>query len=176
MVNYMVPKPRGPTNVPHHALTCLRALAARGLGDRISLGGAFGLLHYIDHRPTHAVGARWSPSATSQDRQEVLAAVEEAMRSLGHLRRRSWGDVVSIELIQEAETVFSFQIAKRPAQLLPSAPAGWTEVLLDSFPDLVASKMVALVERGAPRDVRDIFALCDAGLITPAGCWQLWQQ
>lgn len=48
--------------------------------------------------------------------------------------------------------------------------------MLDSFPDLVASKMVALVERGAPRDIRDIFALCDAGLITPAGGWQLWQQ
>ena len=34
--------------------------------------------------------------------------------------------------------------------------------------------MVALVERGAPRDFRDIHAVCQAGLITPRGCWTLW--
>jgi len=49
-------------------------------------------------------------------------------------------------------------------------------VLLDSFPDLVASKMVALVERGAPRDVRDIYAVCQAGLATPPECWALWRR
>jgi hypothetical protein len=49
-------------------------------------------------------------------------------------------------------------------------------VALDSFPDVVASKMVALIERGAPRDFRDVFALCDAGLTTPEECWQVWQQ
>ncbi len=36
--------------------------------------------------------------------------------------------------------------------------------------------MVALVERGAPRDFRDIFALCQAGLTTPAECWRWWRQ
>jgi hypothetical protein len=47
--------------------------------------------------------------------------------------------------------------------------------MLDSFPDLLASKMVALVERGAPRDVRDI-AVCQAGLATPQECWELWRR
>jgi hypothetical protein len=32
-------------------------------------------------------------------------------------------------------------------------------VLLDSFPDLLTRKVVALVERGVPRDLRDIFAV-----------------
>jgi len=49
-------------------------------------------------------------------------------------------------------------------------------VLLDSLPDLLASKMVALVERGAPRDVRDIYAVCQAGLATPQECWELWRR
>jgi len=49
-------------------------------------------------------------------------------------------------------------------------------VLLDSFPDVLASKMVALVERGAPRDVRDIYALCQAGRTTPQQCWKLWRR
>jgi hypothetical protein len=84
--------------------------------------------------------------------------------------------VTSIELMDGTQTVFSFQIAHRSAQLEPSQPVPWTEVLLDSFTDLVASKMVALVERGAPRDFRDIYALCQAGLITPSLCWQRWRE
>jgi len=64
----------------------------------------------------------------------------------------------------------------RSAQLEPSAPAPWTDVLLDSFPDLLASKVVALVERGAPRDFRDVYALCQVGLTTPQECWSLWRR
>ena len=35
--------------------------------------------------------------------------------------------------------------------------------------------MVALVERGAPRDFRDIYVLCRSGLKTAADCWSLWR-
>lgn len=72
--------------------------------------------------------------------------------------------------------MFSFQIAERSAQLEPSALTPWTNVLLDSFSDLVASKMVALVERGAPRDFRDVYSLCRAGMTTPDKCWGLWRR
>jgi len=44
------------------------------------------------------------------------------------------------------------------------------------LPDLIATKMVALVERGAPRDFRDIYALCQAGLTSVADCWGLWRE
>ncbi len=74
------------------------------------------------------------------------------------------------------KTVFSFQIASRSAQLQPTTTLPWSDVALDRLPDLVASKMVALVERGAPRDFRDIYYLCHAGLMTPADCWKLWRQ
>jgi hypothetical protein len=36
--------------------------------------------------------------------------------------------------------------------------------------------MAALVERSAPRDSRDIYAPCRAGLTTPQGCPQFWRQ
>jgi hypothetical protein len=36
--------------------------------------------------------------------------------------------------------------------------------------------MVALVDRGAPRDFRDVYTVCQAGLATAAHCWALWQQ
>jgi len=102
--------------------------------------------------------------------------LKDALATAGNVRVRTWGDVVSIELMRGAKKVFSFQIAQRTAQLQPSSPAPWTNVLLDSFADLLASKMVALVERGAPRDFRDVYTVCLGGLATPAECWRLWRE
>lgn len=42
----MQPIPRRPTHLPAYAELCLTALAAQQLGDKLSLGGAFALLHY----------------------------------------------------------------------------------------------------------------------------------
>jgi hypothetical protein len=172
----MVKQPRRPEHTADYAEACLRALAAAGLGDKISLGGAFGLLHYLDYRPTHDVDAWWDVSATMEEQRRAIGVIQATLETFGTVSVRSWGDVVSVELVQEERVVFSFQIARRSAQLEPSAPAPWVDVLLDSFPDLLASKMVALVERGVPRDFRDIFALCQAGLTTPEACWELWRR
>lgn len=169
-------QPHRPKHLSVFAEICLKALADRGLGAKISVGGAIGLLHYWDYRPTHDVDAWWTPSATQEERQEVISAVRVSLQVHGRVKERRWGDVVSIELWQEGKSVFSFQIAERSAQLRPSNSAPWAEVLLDSFPDLVASKMVALVERGAPRDFRDIHALCQAGLTDPAQAWRWWRE
>ncbi|MFQ6015945.1 MAG: nucleotidyl transferase AbiEii/AbiGii toxin family protein [Anaerolineae bacterium] len=154
----------------------MQTLAAQGLGEKISLGGALGLLHYLDYRPTHDVDAWWAASATSEDQRQVIRVIETTLESFGQIKTRAWGDVVSVELLCEGKAIFSFQIARRSVQLEPPALAPWTAVLLDSFPDLLASKMVALVERGAPRDFRDIYALCQAGLTTPRECWDLWRR
>jgi hypothetical protein len=169
-------QPQRPKFLPIYAEACLQSLANLGLGDKISLGGALGLLHYLDYRPTDDVDAWWISSATESEQERVIATIETALQAYGHVRRRAWGDVISIELAQAEQIVFSFQIARRSAQLRSPAPMPWTNVLLDSYPDLVASKMVALVERGAPRDFRDIHALCQAGLATAGQCWQWWQE
>ncbi|MBL7199140.1 MAG: nucleotidyl transferase AbiEii/AbiGii toxin family protein [Anaerolineae bacterium] len=169
-------QPSRPTHLSLYAEACLRSLVANELGDRISLGGAFGLLHYLDYRPTHDVDAWWVVSATAQERQFVIDTITTTLESFGQVRTRAWGDVVSVELSQEGRVAFSFQIASRSAQLEPPSFAPWADVLLDSFADLMASKMVALVERGAPRDFRDIYALCQARLTTPSECWKLWRQ
>jgi hypothetical protein len=165
-----------PRNVPDYADLCLKAISEANLGDRISLGGAFGLLHYLDYRTTYDVDAWWVSTASTQERQMVVNAVVEALTPFGEVRTRTWGDVVSIELTGEKRKVFSFQIAERSAQLQPSEPLPWAHSLLDSLDDLIASKMVALVERGAPRDFRDIHAVCRAGLVTIERCWELWRQ
>ncbi len=170
------PLPRRPSYLSDYAQVCLQDLAEGGLGDKISVGGALGLLHYLDYRPTHDVDAWWDASATAEDQRQVIQTVKATLKSFGSVKTRAWGDVTSIELAPEGQTIFSFQIARRSAQLEPSAPAPWTDVQLDSFADLAASKMVALVERGAPRDFRDIYALNQAGLITPHRCWALWRR
>ncbi|MEW6743893.1 MAG: nucleotidyl transferase AbiEii/AbiGii toxin family protein [Planctomycetota bacterium] len=154
----------------------MRALVERGLGTKISLGGAFGLLHYLDYRTTYDLDGWWTDSASREDQGQIVAVLEVTLSSFGSVRTRRWGDVVSVELEKDHRKVFSFQIASRGALLEPCVVAPWTEVLLDSLPDLVASKMVALVERGAPRDFRDIHAVCQAGLVTPRECWTLWQR
>jgi hypothetical protein len=160
-----------------HAEACLQALAEKGLGDKISLGGALGLSYYVEHRPTHDVDARWASSAGEDDRRKTVSLLQETLSRYGAVRLRSWGDVVSLDLKVGGKVIFSFQIASRSAQLEEPKPSPWPcGMLLDSFRDLVAAKMVALVERGAPRDFRDIYAVCEAGLADARGCWNLWQQ
>lgn len=171
-----MPAPRRPRQLSDHAARSLEALAAEGLGHQVSLGGALGLLHYLDYRTTHDVDAWWSPSATADERERVLRTVEASLQPLGEVRTRSWGEVVSIELKVAGKTVFSFQIASRSAQLAAPEQLPWADVSLDSLPDLVASKMAALVERGAPRDFRDIYALCNSGLTSARDCWGLWAE
>jgi Nucleotidyl transferase AbiEii toxin, Type IV TA system len=170
------PQPRRPEHLPDYSEMCLQALVDHGLAEKISLGGALGLLHYLDYRDTHDVDAWWADTAAEADRQQVLHILEEVLSQAGEVKTRAWGDVVSVELVRARKTVFSFQIARRSAQLEPSSLAPWIRVPLDSLADLVASKMVALVERGAPRDFRDIHAVCQAGLLTPRDCWRLWQR
>ena len=168
-------EPTRPAHIPRYAEDCLKALAAAGLGHAISLGGAFGLLHYLDHRPTHDIDAWWSQDSSNAKRKQVEELIAYVLAGYGEVRKREWGDVCSLELLQESTTVFSFQIAERSVQLEDPVSTQWAGVQLDSLDDLIASKMVALVERGAPRDFVDIFAVCEADIATPRACWRLWK-
>ncbi len=169
-------QPQQPSHLSPYALACLSALVQADLGECISLGGALGLFHYLDYRPTHDVDAWWSDSVTEEQRQAVVKLLETTLSAFGSVRVRSWGDVDSVELSKDGKTVFGFQIARRSARLEEPVSAGWIDVPLDSLVDLIASKMVALVERGAPRDFLDIFRVCHAGLFDIAECWALWRR
>jgi hypothetical protein len=171
-----MPEPIRPSHLSEYTEKTLAALSAAGLGHAISVGGALGLLHYLDYRTTHDVDAWWTPAAQEEDRKRVLATVEAALRPWGEVRTRKWGEVTSLELKKDGKTIFSFQIASRTVQLQPATTLPWSDVALDSLADLVASKMIALVERGAPRDFRDIYFVCLFELMAPADCWRLWRQ
>lgn len=167
--------PRRPSRVSGEAAACLDALSASGLGRHISLGGAFGLAHYLDYRGTHDVDAWWQASATSDLRSRIIETLERALAPFGEIHTRRWGDVTSIELSSgRARAGFSFQIADRSVQLAASSESAWPGIALDAFEDLVASKMAALLQRGAPRDLLDVYTICDKRLIEAAECWRLW--
>ena len=147
-----------------------------GPGRHLSIGGAFGLAHYHEYRQTHDLDAWWRQPVNQEEQGAVVQALTRALESFGTVRTRAWGDVTSVELEQGGKAVFSFQIAHRSAQIDAPLEGLWPGGLgLDSFDELVASKMEALVERGAPRDFRDIHSICMAGLCTAARCWQLWE-
>jgi hypothetical protein len=166
---------RIPQSLSPFARACLESIAERGHGGLISIGGAIGLAYYFEYRSTVDVDAWWEEEAGKAQRDQVLKDVEEALAKHGEVRRRSWGDVVSVELLQKGAVVFSFQVARRSARLQATEVAPWPEGLrVDSFEDLVASKMEALIARGAPRDFRDIYTLCSEGLTTPDELWQVW--
>lgn len=170
-------EPRPPRQVSPYARACFDALAAAGLGRCISLGGAFGLAHYHEYRPTNDVDAWWREEVDRREKELVAEALATALRPFGEVRTRSWGEVLSVELAVKGETAFSFQIAARSAQLGEPRRGLWPgEIAVDGLEDLMAAKMTALVERGAPRDFRDIHAVCAEGLCSPAQCWSLWTE
>ncbi|NJM40288.1 MAG: nucleotidyl transferase AbiEii/AbiGii toxin family protein [Anaerolineae bacterium] len=170
-------QPNRPTQLPPLTLECFDALAQAGCGQFVSIGGAFGLAHYFEYRTTHDVDAWWVEPVTSEQRKRVTTVLEAVLRKHGAVRVREWGDVVSVELRQANKTTFSFQIARRSAQLMDVVTGVWPgQIAIDSFEDLLASKMTALVNRGAPRDFRDVYRLCLSGLCNIEDCWRLWEQ
>jgi len=164
-----------PEHLSDYSKACLNALTEAGLGHKVSLGGAVGLMYFYEYRMTNDLDAWWSDDVTEENKISVVQTIERRLQTYGEVQTRKWGDVTSIELVVKGLKVFSFQIARRTARLEKPLSVPWTGVSIDSFKDLVAAKMTALVERGAPRDFRDIFELCNVKMIEPGNCWDLWQ-
>lgn len=79
-------EPRRPENLPKYAEVCLQALADRGLGNRISLGGDFGLMHYFEYRSTFDVDAWWQPATIPEEQGEVVTVLKETLQEFGQVR------------------------------------------------------------------------------------------
>jgi hypothetical protein len=165
-----------PKSLNRFAVTCLEALKNLPLGKFISLGGAVGLSLYHEYRTTKDVDAWWNPVVAESEKQLVIDLLKTTLSEFGDVTVRRFGDVVSIDLRQGGKVVFNFQIANRSALLRSTVSSPWHPVALDSMEDLVASKMSALVERGAPRDFLDIYEICTHDLVTISECWAFWKE
>jgi hypothetical protein len=106
----MKPELKVPRNLSPLARACLEKLAEHG--ELVSVGGAIGLSYYLEYRPTADVEAWWE-SGNAAERAGLIGEVEAVLRRFGNVRRRSWGDVVSVELL--LEDWFELQLSGRPA-------------------------------------------------------------
>lgn len=165
-----------PKFINEYALACLEALQHSGSGRFIVLGGAFGLAHYHEYRMTKDIDAWWTENAGEKEKEEVVRRLETTLAGFGDVQLRRFGDVVSVDLRKDNQVVFNFQIAARSALLRTPLESPWPPVALDAFEDLIASKMTALIERGAPRDFLDIYEVCKQKLVTVSQCWELWKE
>jgi hypothetical protein len=78
--------PHQPSHLSPYAQACLNALVNANLAERISIGGALGLFHYLDYRSTHDVDAWWAESLTEVQRKEVCQALERTLFAYGSVR------------------------------------------------------------------------------------------
>ena len=170
-------QPIPPTNLSVYAREVLDLLASHPAAADIVLGGGVALAHYLNYRDTHDLDAWWTSGPTPAADQllgDVMQAV--ATKHGFTLSRRSWGETTSFELVDGQRKVFSLQIASRDRWLDAPVEAAWPPVRIETLRDNAASKMTALVERGAPRDLRDIHQLCDRGLMSVDDCWTLYRE
>jgi len=165
-----------PKSLTNFAKVCLEILSKSSLGQFITLGGAVGLSLYHEFRTTKDVDAWWATDVSENEKESVINLIKTTLENYGYVNIRRFGDVISLDLRQQNKVVFNFQIARRNAIIRQPIESPWSPVTLDSFDDLVASKMTALIERGAPRDFLDIYEICNKKLVTISRCWELWQE
>ena len=140
------------------------------------LGGYLALQHHLDYRSTHDIDAWWRDRADAAAEASIRRVMQRVAEERGMiLQERRFGDTVSFELAGEGPQRFSFQIAVRSIQLEEAVPSAWPPLRVETLADNVGGKMNALVNRGAPRDFRDIHAIVTGGLLTPEQCWELWR-
>jgi hypothetical protein len=176
--------PRPPKHLDPLAAEILAGLRRHPEARFVVLGGYFALRCYLDYRPTHDLDGWWSPGLSVSQRrgaQSVIRQVAEEVAAAHGLSilERSWGDTEAFDFqrmeSRRRRTVFSVQIAERTVELEPPIASPWPPLPIESLRDNLASKMNALVARGAPRDFRDIYEVVQAGLATIPECWDLWR-
>ncbi len=171
------PRPVTPQSLSAYAREVLELLANNPAAAEIVLGGGVALAHYLDYRETYDLDAWWASGPNA----EADRLLSEAMRTVAArhglaLTRRTWGETTSLELVAAGRKVFSLQIASRDRWLDAPLAAAWSPVRIETLRDNAAAKMTALVERGAPRDLRDVYQLCHHGLVSVDECWSLYRE
>jgi len=169
--------PTPPKNLNAYAKELLDALAGHPEAIEIVLGGGVALSHYLEYRRTVDVDAWWRADSKAESRRLIHTVMEKLAAKHGmKIRVRTWGDTESYELLDDNKKKFSFQISSRTQYIDAPLAAAWTPILIETLRDNVASKMTALVERGAPRDLLDIYQLCTNQVLSVPECWMLWTE
>jgi hypothetical protein len=165
-----------PENIDPLAEIILERLRLNPASSEIILGGYFGLQHYLNYRQTHDIDAWWRQRASPETEHAIRQVMQKvAVECCAVYRERSFGDTISFEIAEADRKRMSFQIAVRDIALDAPQLSPWAPILIETLRDNLASKMNALVGRGAPRDFLDINNAVKSGLISAQDCWRLWR-
>jgi len=174
-------EPTRPPGLDPLAVEILEQLRAYPEANDVVLGGHLALKHYLDYRTTHDIDAWWAQESTTDSQRLALERLREIVRSVAADRRLTFTERVtrsmtSLEMQRNGKTIFSVQIADRDIELAKPVPGPWHPVRIESLRDNIASKITALVDRGAPRDFTDIRAVITANIVSIDETWAIWQQ
>jgi hypothetical protein len=169
-------EPKKPRHLSPFAEVFLERLQDRPEAEQFVLGGYFALQHYLDYRETGDVDAWWRSRVDFGALAAARAAFVETAEDFGYaVREREWGETISLEALDDkGARSFSFQVAVRSVQIDDPISSPWGHFPIETLDDNIASKMQALVARGAPRDFVDIKKVVDTSLVSLARCWELW--
>ena len=165
------PLPQRPRVLPELTEATLAALGTDPLSANIILGGGVALKHYDDFRETQDIDAWWRQSHDPATLESVRSHIERVARERGYnVQHRQFGATDSLELTsaENNRKIFSFQISLRDTTLEDPLVSAWPPLLIETLRDNIGSKMNALVNRGAPRDLLDIFRVVQDRLVTTA--------
>ncbi|MEA2689083.1 MAG: Nucleotidyl transferase AbiEii toxin, Type system [Candidatus Eremiobacteraeota bacterium] len=168
-------EPRKPEHPDPFAEAFLERLQDRPEAEQFVLGGGFALKHYLDFRATADIDAWWRAAPDLGALEAAREAFADVADRFGYsVRERASGTMTSIEAVNGHRKVFSFQVAVRDVEIERPVRSPWGRFPIETADENVAAKMNALVNRGAPRDFRDIREIVAAGIATTERCWQLW--
>ncbi len=177
--------PIRPSNVEPLTARVLNRLAEHPAEARsMILGGGFAMNHYLAPRMTFDVDTWWTKDSTNDDRKAALEVLREILPEVADEfgmafseRANASHEMISLEL-RDAERTFSYQIAPHTIELdspfVDESP--WAPIPIETLRDNVASKVNALVARGAPRDFSDIHRVIDDGVMSVEEVWDLWSK
>ena len=183
MPDQQAPQPTPPRQLDPIVREILEQLRNQSAAATIVLGGGVAFKHYLDYRDTHDLDAWWSPSATLPEREAAITAFRALLQPIANrhgvqVNERRFSDVVSLELYDSAKrkAICSLQVASRDRYIGSPTPTAWPPLEIEALTDTLASKMTALISRGAPRDMLDVYTACLHGLTTAGELWTLWQE
>jgi hypothetical protein len=171
--------PKRPKTLSVLAERVLEEFRGKPIAENIILGGGIALKHYDDFRSTQDIDAWWKEARNPETITALRSLIENVGKESGYeVVHRQFGVTDSFEFKETASNkkVFSFQISVRDVTLDAPLLSAWPPLYIETLRDNIGSKMNALINRGAPRDLMDIYRIVNDGLLKVEDCWKIWQE
>jgi len=167
------------------AAELLERLKAQPWAANLVVGGYVALAAHLPQGPTRRtrdIDAWWRRGTTQSERDDVISGLKTVFQAIADahglrfVHRQSGIESFQLHSATDRKALFSFQIGERTIELQdPIRSTRFDPMTLETLDDNLASKMNALVIRGAPRDFMDIYEASHMQQVcTTDALWDLW--